>query len=82
MEPATPSAGGVLRRGDRGPEVTELQQRLQQLYLYMGEADGNYTTPVADAVTRFQYARGTQRDGEGVYGERTRAALEAETSEP
>ncbi|MGW7083458.1 peptidoglycan-binding domain-containing protein [Streptomyces sp. NPDC054871] len=82
VESATPRAEGVLRRGDKGPEVKELQQRLQQLYLYMGEAHGTYTTPVADAVTRFQYARGTQGDGEGVYGERTRVALERETREP
>ncbi|MEU5997162.1 peptidoglycan-binding protein [Streptomyces sp. NPDC047197] len=82
VEPAPPTTGGVLSRGDKGPEVKELQQRLQQLYLYMGEPNGMYNAPVADAVARFQYARGTQRDGEGVYGARTRAALEAETTEP
>ncbi|WP_336605772.1 peptidoglycan-binding protein [Streptomyces sp. BA2] len=82
MESATPRADGVLRRGDKGPEVEELQQRLQQLYLYMGRTHGRYDTQVADAVTRFQYARGTQGDGEGVYGKRTRAALERETREP
>ncbi len=37
-----PGAGGagrhrpVLRRGDRGPEVVELQQRLRQVWLYQG----------------------------------------------
>ncbi|MFI6086927.1 peptidoglycan-binding protein [Streptomyces sp. NPDC051218] len=82
VESATPKADGVLKRGDRGPEVEELQRRLRQLYLYMGEADGTYDTSVAEAVTRFQYARATQADGEGVYGERTRAALERETTEP
>lgn len=79
---ADPKADGALRRGDRGPEVRELQQRLQQLYLYMGEAHGTYNTQVADAVARYQFARGTEDDGEGVYGERTRAVLEAETREP
>lgn len=82
VEPAEPKADRVLSRGDRGPEVEELQQRLQQLYLYMDEAHGRYDSQVADAVARFQYARGTQRDGRGVYGEETRAALEAETREP
>ncbi|WP_367041480.1 peptidoglycan-binding domain-containing protein [Streptomyces sp. Je 1-332] len=82
VESGTPKADGVLKRGDRGPEVEELQGRLRQLYLYMGEADGTYDTSVAEAVTRFQYARATQADGEGVYGERTRAALERETREP
>ncbi|MGW5732317.1 MULTISPECIES: peptidoglycan-binding protein [Streptomyces] len=82
VEPSEPKSGGVLRRGDRGPEVEELQQRLRQLYLYLGEPHGTYTREVADAVARFQYARGTQRDGEGVYGRETREALEAETREP
>ncbi|MEU3736120.1 peptidoglycan-binding protein [Streptomyces sp. NPDC032198] len=82
VEPSAPKAGGVLRRGDEGPEVVELQKRLQQLYLYMDDADGTYGSEVADAVSRFQYARATQGDGEGVYGKKTRAALEAETREP
>lgn len=81
-EPAEPKADRVLSRGDRGPEVRELQQRLRQLYLYMGDAHGTYDTQVADAVARYQYARGTQRDGRGVYGKETRAALERETREP
>ncbi|MFF1699815.1 peptidoglycan-binding protein [Streptomyces sp. NPDC058257] len=78
----TPSSDAVLKQGDKGPEVEELQQRLQQLYLYAGETDGTYDAPVTDAVARFQFARGTQKDAKGVYGEETRAALEAETSEP
>lgn len=82
VEPAEPKADRVLRRGDRGPEVAELQERLQQLYLYMDESDGTYDSQVEDAVARYQYARATHRDGRGVYGEETRAALEAETREP
>ncbi|MFC8126457.1 peptidoglycan-binding protein [Streptomyces sp. NPDC057302] len=82
MEAATPKAAGVLSRGDKGPEVEELQQRLRQLYLYMDDPDGTYDTPLADAVTLFQYARGTREDGEGVYGKETREALEKETREP
>lgn len=82
VEPVAPKADSVLSRGDKGPEVKELQQRLQQLYLYMGEPHGTYNTPVEEAVTRFQYARGTRDDGQGVYGRATRAALEAETREP
>lgn len=82
VESAEPKADRVLSRGDRGPEVEELQQRLQQLYLYMGGTNGRYDSQVADAVARFQSARGTQRDDRGVYGEETRAALEAETREP
>ncbi|MEV8312687.1 peptidoglycan-binding domain-containing protein [Streptomyces sp. NPDC059900] len=76
------SADGVLSQGDRGPEVAELQGRLQQMYLYMDETDGTYDAGVTDAVARYQFARGMQKDERGVYGEETRAALEAETSEP
>ncbi|MGW6026248.1 peptidoglycan-binding domain-containing protein [Streptomyces sp. NPDC055099] len=82
VEPASPKADRVLRRGDRGPEVAELQERLQQLYLYMDTAHGRYDRQVEDAVARYQYARATHGDGRGVYGEETRAALEAETREP
>lgn len=82
VEPASPKADRVLRRGDRGPEVAELQERLQQLYLYMDEPHGRYDSQVEDAVARYQYARATHRDGRGVYGEETRTALEAETREP
>ncbi|MGW7067344.1 peptidoglycan-binding protein [Streptomyces sp. NPDC054855] len=82
VESAAPKADRVLRRGDSGPEVAELQERLQQLYLYMDEPHGRYDRQVEDAVARYQYARATHRDGRGVYGEETRAALEAETREP
>lgn len=81
VEPEAPASGQVLRRGDRGAEVVDLQERLQQLSLYEGEAHGNFNAPVASALTRFQVARGTAAaDGEGVYGAATRAALEAETT--
>ncbi|WP_245239184.1 peptidoglycan-binding domain-containing protein [Streptomyces sp. MZ04] len=81
VEPEEPASGQVLRRGDRGAEVRELQERLRQLSLYEGEAHGNVNSPVATALSRFQVARGTaEADGEGVYGAATRAALEAETT--
>ncbi|MFC7302997.1 peptidoglycan-binding protein [Streptomyces monticola] len=71
----------VLSRGDHGDQVVELQQRLQQLQLYIGPVNGNYSADVEDAVERFQQAR--QIDEEpGVYGPATRAAVEAETSDP
>ncbi|GAB2841706.1 peptidoglycan-binding domain-containing protein [Streptomyces deserti] len=72
----------VLRRGDRGPEVTELQLRLRQLYLYNGEADGHFTTQVEGALRNYQWSRGIRSDELGVYGEETRAKLESETKEP
>ncbi|MFI9149342.1 peptidoglycan-binding protein [Streptomyces sp. NPDC053367] len=79
----SPDGGPVLRRGDYGPEVTELQQRLRQLYLYNGEINGNFTPPVEDALRNYQWARGLADGSElGVYDQPTRTMLESETSEP
>ncbi|WP_234340350.1 peptidoglycan-binding protein [Streptomyces sp. SCSIO 75703] len=91
--PATPTAdpvgpapdedgGPVLSRGSRGPAVTELQQRLNQLHLYTGRINGSYTHQVEDSVRVYQWARGIRGDGLGVYGPDTRRALEAETRTP
>ncbi|MFJ8080886.1 peptidoglycan-binding domain-containing protein [Streptomyces sp. NPDC096205] len=83
-EPVESEDGGaVLRRGDSGREVAELQDRLRQLYLYNGEINGNFTPPVEDALRNYQWARGLQDESElGVYDQPTRAMLESETSEP
>ncbi|SDO22329.1 Putative peptidoglycan binding domain-containing protein [Streptomyces sp. cf386] len=76
-EPTPPT----LRRGDRGPEVTELELRLTQLGLYTREARGNYNEGVEDAVTRYQWARGVEPEEEyGVYDLATREMLESETT--
>ncbi|KUO14183.1 peptidoglycan-binding domain-containing protein [Streptomyces sp. DSM 15324] len=72
----------VLRLGDKGDEVTELQLRLAQLSLYDGEANGTFTSEVETAVRTYQWARGLQEDEPGVYGAATRASLESETKEP
>ncbi|MFI1924280.1 MULTISPECIES: peptidoglycan-binding protein [unclassified Streptomyces] len=72
----------VLRRGDKGAEVTELQLRLRQLFLYNGEADGTFTGEVEDALRNYQWSRGTTEDGLGTYGAQTRTRLESETTEP
>ncbi|MCX3288519.1 peptidoglycan-binding protein [Streptomyces sp. NEAU-H22] len=72
----------VLRLGDRGPEVTELQLRLRQLYLYDGDTDGSFDDRLADAVRTYQWSRGIQVDDLGVYDRATREKLESETREP
>ncbi|MGW2489107.1 peptidoglycan-binding domain-containing protein [Streptomyces sp. NPDC001606] len=79
---ATPAAGPVLRTGDSGPQVVELQERLRQLNLYDDPVDGVYDRSVGDAVRTYQLARGIQGDTLGEYGPATRASLEAETSKP
>ncbi|MEU7298769.1 peptidoglycan-binding domain-containing protein [Streptomyces sp. NPDC007206] len=78
----TPAATPALHLGDRGPEVTELQQRLRQLNLYGDQITGVFTRPVEDAVRTYQLARGVHGDTLGAYGPATRKSLEAETSEP
>ncbi|MFD9319840.1 peptidoglycan-binding protein [Streptomyces sp. NPDC060053] len=77
-----PADAVVLRRGDKGAEVTELQSRLRQLFLYNGETDGTFSAEVEDALRNYQWSRGTTEDGLGVYGALTRARLESETTEP
>ncbi|MFF4654456.1 peptidoglycan-binding domain-containing protein [Streptomyces sp. NPDC001381] len=72
----------VLRLGDKGSEVTELQLRLHQLYLYNGDTNGSFTTEVENALRNYQWSRGVEDDELGVYGAATRASLEAETKEP
>ncbi|MGV9247021.1 peptidoglycan-binding domain-containing protein [Streptomyces sp. NPDC003710] len=76
------SRAQVLRRGDEGPEVEELQLRLRELNLYIGPADGVYDGQVESSVRTYQLARGVTEDDPGVYGPATRAQLESETSEP
>ncbi|MER6490907.1 MULTISPECIES: peptidoglycan-binding domain-containing protein [Streptomyces] len=72
----------VLRYGDHGPEVVELQLRLKQVGLYSGEADGDFDGTVESAVRTYQVTRVVFQDESGVYGEATRASLESETTEP
>ncbi|MEW2163853.1 peptidoglycan-binding domain-containing protein [Streptomyces sp. NPDC007084] len=74
--------GPTLRRGDNSAEVTELQLRMRQLRMYMGDADGYFDRHLEDAVRWYQWARGITSDPAGVYGPATRASLESETSQP
>ncbi|MFD0149366.1 peptidoglycan-binding domain-containing protein [Streptomyces sp. NPDC055721] len=75
--PERPVTDG-LRLGSTGAEVEDLQYRLQQLYLYLGSADGTYSESVEAALSRFQASRAIPEE-RGVYGPLTRAALHAET---
>ncbi|GAA2352509.1 hypothetical protein GCM10010417_05620 [Streptomyces carpaticus] len=78
--PSPDPPGGILREGDSGPGVTELQQRLLQLgWVYDGTAHGTFDERTRDAVARFQVAYGVQGDEWGVYGVNTRLALEQYT---
>ncbi|CAL9318214.1 peptidoglycan-binding protein [Streptomyces sp. SudanB52_2052] len=72
----------VLRRGDRGPQVAELQLRLRQVYLYDEDADGSFDDRLEEAVRTYQWSRGVQTDDLGVYDRETRERLESETRKP
>lgn len=82
--PKTPEPTGppVLREGDSGAEVTELQKRLTQLLIFIGSADGEYDDAVKDAVASYQDRFDIKGDPAGVYGENTRRDLESRTDEP
>jgi peptidoglycan hydrolase-like protein with peptidoglycan-binding domain len=55
--------GTTLQQGDRGPEVTALQQRLQTLGFYDGLPTGYFGPETEAAVRRFQQSRGISANG-------------------
>ncbi|MFG3397483.1 peptidoglycan-binding protein [Streptomyces parvus] len=75
-----PSAPPTLSVGSTGPDVADLQWRLDRMHLFHGPYDGVYDEDVATAVHRYQWIRGVDEPA-GVYGPATRAALLAETAE-
>lgn len=79
---ATSGQPPILRLGDTGPEVVELQLRLRQVGLYSQTADGVYDSDVQSAVRSYQFTRLILQDESGVYGRATRASLESETKKP
>jgi peptidoglycan hydrolase-like protein with peptidoglycan-binding domain len=67
-------ASALTQLGDRGPEVTVLQERLLELGYFKGEISGYYGSMTDEAVKKFQQAKGLTPDG--VVGTNTQAALE------
>jgi len=53
----------LLSEGDKGAEVENLQQALQDLGFYQGDVDGVFTTEVKDAVVEFQFRNNLNNDG-------------------
>jgi cell wall hydrolase len=70
--PTTPSPT-MLRLGDRGSDVRELQERLVELGYWLGEPDGVFGGLTQHAVTAFQKTAGIDRDG--IAGPQTRREL-------
>ncbi len=66
-------ADRTLTRGDSGPAVRRLQQRLEDLHYWVGPADGVFGQLTEQAVFAFQGVEGIAVDG--VVGPNTRAHL-------
>ncbi len=62
-----------LKAGDRGKEVSTLQQRLKRLGYFNGQVNGNFGSATTSAVISFQKAKKLTADG--VVGDDTAAAL-------
>jgi len=67
----------TLRSGSSGPDVQNLQQRLQDLGFDPNGVDGNFGPGTKAAVIAFQQSKGLQADG--IVGPATLAALAAMT---
>ena len=65
----------ILRRGDRGEAVRELQEILRAIGVFDGNITGSYDEATEAAVRRFQRDRGLIEDG--MAGPQTRAAISA-----
>ncbi|MBD0739621.1 peptidoglycan-binding protein [Streptomyces sp. CBMA29] len=76
----TSPAAKILQLGDTGAAVSDLQQRLRDVWVYHGRVNGSYDQGVREAVAMFQIWYGVRGDPIGVYGPQTRATLEHQTS--
>lgn len=67
--------------GDSGTAVSELQRMLKKLGFFAGEVTGNFDQETQKAVEQFQLSEkvidSTADSGTGIFGPRTRGALEA-----
>ena len=61
--PEKDPADGLLRQGDEGAEVQEIQERLVSLGYRPGDSDGRFGANTTSAVLAFQKAEGLDRDG-------------------
>jgi peptidoglycan hydrolase-like protein with peptidoglycan-binding domain len=67
-------ASALVKEGERGAEVTALQQRLKKLGYFQANVTGYFGPLTRDAVIRFQQAMGLLPDG--VVGNSTEASLD------
>lgn len=71
--PARKLGSRILRNGDQGEDVKELQTKLKGLGYFSGTIGGNYLSLTTKAVKAFQKAQGLKVDGE--FGPKSYAAL-------
>jgi peptidoglycan hydrolase-like protein with peptidoglycan-binding domain len=71
-----------LSQGSSGTLVTYVQQRLNQLGYYQGQATGQYDGTTAEAVVQFQGAAHVTADPAGTVGSATLTAIIAAGSQP
>jgi len=69
----TAAAAGVLKKGDRGDSVKELQNWLIKAGFYTGTVTGYYGDVTQTAVKNFQQAAGLTADG--IFGPATKTKL-------
>jgi N-acetylmuramoyl-L-alanine amidase CwlA len=74
---AQPSVS-LLRQGDTGAAVKEMQTKLNKAGFNCGTADGIFGAKTTDALRKFQASRNLSVDG--IYGPATKAKLEAACS--
>lgn len=75
--PDFPLPSGILRRGDQGESVRQLQRALKQINYNPGTVDGIYGPRTEDAVRRFQSMYAALKD-DGIYGPNTRKYIRME----
>ncbi len=70
----------VLKQGSKGPEVTRLQKRLNELGFKAGKADGRFGPATKAALIAFQKSEGLATDG--IAGPKTLGALKLDAGKP
>jgi len=74
------TAQALVSLGDSGTQVSQIQQRLQELGYFNANATGYFGSLTQEAVIRFQRNAGLTADG--IVGPQTLRALELVTSDP
>jgi peptidoglycan hydrolase-like protein with peptidoglycan-binding domain len=75
VDSAAPSSDGLLRLGDTGTGVSDLQTRLRDLGYYHGPINGSFGEQTEAALIAFQQAQGLATDG--IAGPQVASALQA-----